>query len=176
MVGFFCRSKKSPFESPSAVACLLKTPAWNTYPLLVAPLFAGEKERDVIFPKGRWFDFYSGAAIETTGGRLRVRRSDQRIPLFVRDGGQNATTPTRLHAPGPDETLPLEIRVYGRSDSTRSFYDDDGESFAYERGEFSWLRSRVSFHKEELQPITATNGARAFGYEPITHRAMTRPE
>lgn len=28
--------------------------------LLVAPLFEGEKERKVILPKGKWYDFYTG--------------------------------------------------------------------------------------------------------------------
>lgn len=28
--------------------------------LLVAPLFAGETERKVILPQGRWYDFYTG--------------------------------------------------------------------------------------------------------------------
>ena len=28
--------------------------------LLVAPLFAGEKERKVVLPQGKWFDFYTG--------------------------------------------------------------------------------------------------------------------
>jgi hypothetical protein len=26
--------------------------------LLVAPLFAGQKERTVVLPKGKWYDFY----------------------------------------------------------------------------------------------------------------------
>ena len=43
--------------------------------LLVAPLFAGEEERQVVLPQGKWYDFYTGKYV---GEGERRRRSHYR--------------------------------------------------------------------------------------------------
>jgi alpha-D-xyloside xylohydrolase len=96
--------------------------------LLVAPMFAGETERQVVLPPGGWCDFHSGEMVE--GGRvITVAPGLDRIPLFVRDGGI-----IPMLAEGGEG---LEVRHYGRADGRFMLYDDDGETFAYERGEYN---------------------------------------
>ena len=52
--------------------------------LLVAPLFEGEKERKVILPKGKWYDFYTGEfagegeIISVSPGLDKIPRSEER--------------------------------------------------------------------------------------------------
>ena len=41
----------------------------------------------------------------------------------------------------------LIIRVYGTKEATYQLYDDDGESFDYEKGAFSWREIRVTTGK-----------------------------
>jgi alpha-D-xyloside xylohydrolase len=57
----------------------------------------------------------------------------------VRDG---ATIPLLrgewLHVPTATERPELELRHYGEAPGTFNLYDDDGITFAYERGEYSW--------------------------------------
>ena len=62
------------------------------------------------------------------------------IPLFVKDGGLVPMIEGRQWAPGPEEVLALEVRHYGQRAGTTSVYDDDGVTFDYERGEYSWTR------------------------------------
>ncbi len=104
--------------------------------ILVAPMFAGQESRKVILPAGKWFDFYTG---ELAGENeiIEVSPGLTKIPLFVKDGGIIPLIPARLHAPGTDEKIPLEIRVYGKAKGNFVLYDDDGESFNYEKGEYS---------------------------------------
>lgn len=49
-----------------------------------------------------------------------------------------------LHAPKTGQKMNLEIRHYGKSDGTYYLYDDDGETFGYEKGEYSWREIKVT--------------------------------
>ncbi len=40
--------------------------------------------------------------------------------------------------PAPTRSLALEVRHYGDQPGTLVLYDDDGETFDYERGERTW--------------------------------------
>ncbi|WP_338868553.1 TIM-barrel domain-containing protein [Spirosoma sp. SC4-14] len=111
--------------------------------LLVAPLFAGQKSRTVTLPTGNWYDFYTGELVGN-GQQITVTPGLDRIPVFVKDGGLIPLMPARLHAPKPGEVVPIEIRYYGSKPGTYRLYDDDGETFNYEKGQYSFRTIRVS--------------------------------
>jgi alpha-glucosidase (family GH31 glycosyl hydrolase) len=145
--------------------------------LLVAPLAPTAKSRRVLLPPGRWYDFYTGrlAGADQT---IEVTPALAEIPLFVRDG---ALIPLLAgewqHVPAAGETAPLEIRHYGEAPGRGRVYDDDGETFAYERGEFSWTRLAA-----ERGPDGAWRGraepeqaVRRWSYGAVTWRFLTAP-
>lgn len=103
--------------------------------LLVAPMFAGETKRQVILPKGKWYDFYTGK-YAGDGTVIEVSPGLDKIPLFVKDGGIIPMLPEALHTPGPDDQLALEVRHYGESENTYTLYDDDGETYDYQKGQY----------------------------------------
>jgi len=111
--------------------------------IMVAPLFAGEKGRDVVIPAGRWYDFYTGRLVgENTVITASGRQTD--IPLFVRDGGiVPMLAEAHNRAPVGGEIIDLEVRHYGEKESVFQLYDDDGESVACEQGQFCWLQLTV---------------------------------
>jgi len=104
--------------------------------ILVAPLFTGQKSREVILPKGKWYDFYSGKYV---GEKeiIHVEAKLEEIPLFVKDGGIIPMIQPRLQAPKRGEKLALEVHHYGESEGRFLLYDDDGETFDYENGDYS---------------------------------------
>jgi alpha-glucosidase (family GH31 glycosyl hydrolase) len=111
--------------------------------LLVAPMFAGDTARTVILPAGRWYDFYTGALVGS-GETITVRPGLARIPLFVRDGGIiPLLADERRQVPAVNEQVDLEVRHYGEADGRFELYDDDGTTFAYERGDLSWTTLTV---------------------------------
>lgn len=110
--------------------------------LLVAPVFAGETERNVVLPKGNWYDFYTGE-FAGNGEVIKVKPGLDRIPVFVKDGGIVPMMPPLLHAPGKGEKVDLEIRHYGQNPGSYTLYDDDGETFDYEKGMYTWRQIRV---------------------------------
>lgn len=110
--------------------------------LLVAPLFAGQTSRKVILPKGRWYDFYTGA-FAGDGEVITVTPGLDKIPVYVKDGGVIPMMPPLLHAPKAGEKVDLEIRVYGERPGSYRLYDDDGETFDYEKGSYDWRSIRI---------------------------------
>lgn len=111
--------------------------------LLVAPLFAGETSREVYLPEGIWYGFESGERI--VGGKtIKVEAGIEEIPVFVRDGAIIPMMPVRSHAPKSGEQVPLHIYHFGTEPGTYSLFDDDGETYAYERGEYAWRTIEVS--------------------------------
>jgi alpha-glucosidase (family GH31 glycosyl hydrolase) len=110
--------------------------------LLVAPIAPGAKTRKVVLPPGKWFDFQTGRLVgehET----IEITPALSETPVFVKDGALIPMIGDRLFAPAPDETLPLDVRHYGEKPGTFLVYDDDGETFDYERGERTWTRLSV---------------------------------
>ncbi|HEX9958118.1 MAG TPA: TIM-barrel domain-containing protein, partial [Fibrella sp.] len=96
--------------------------------LLVAPLFAGQKSRTILLPKGNWYDFYTGELVGN-GQQITASPGLDRIPVYVKDGGIVPMMPARLQAPKAGETVPIEVRYYGTKPGLYRLYDDDGETF-----------------------------------------------
>jgi alpha-D-xyloside xylohydrolase len=135
--------------------------------LLVAPLFTGQKERKVILPAGRWYDFYTGSPVGE--GTITASPGLDKIPLYVRDGGIIPMIPPIRQTSEWTSDLPLEIRVYGKASGKFNLYNDDGTSFDFEKGSWSaQILSAVS-GKGELQE----NGSAQFAYRHVTWKLMT---
>jgi len=134
--------------------------------ILVAPMFAGEESREVILPAGRWYDFYSG---ELAGEEevIVITPGLDLIPLFVKDG---AIVPMlkgdRMRMPVPGEVLPLEIRHYGEKGGSIRLYDDDGSSFNYEQGEYSWTELKVEVEGKKKVPGIGIDKKEFYHYLP----------
>ena len=107
--------------------------------LLIAPLFTGETSRKVILPIGKWYDFYTG---ELAGESevISVTPGLAHIPVFVRDGG---IIPMAVNNTIAEGKFDLVIRYYGQKEASYNLYDDDGKTFDYEKGDFSWRTIKV---------------------------------
>lgn len=111
--------------------------------LLVAPMFAGEESRKVVLPKGKWYDFYTGKLVG--GGEvISVEPGLEQIPLFVRDGGIIPMIAKVRHGAKWTEDTALELRVYGTANGSYQVYNDDGNTFNYEHGDYSLLKLEVN--------------------------------
>ncbi|MBP7373174.1 MAG: DUF5110 domain-containing protein [Opitutaceae bacterium] len=120
--------------------------------LLVAPVLEpGVAEWPVYLPKnpGGWYDFWTGEHAD--GGRtLQVAAPLERVPLFVRAGSILPLGSVVQHT-AEQTAAPLELRIYPGADATFTLYDDDGETYAYERGEratceLSWDDATRTLH------------------------------
>jgi alpha-glucosidase len=101
---------------------------------LVAPkLREGPDPVHVTLPAGDWFDFWSGKPLK--GGReLEVNATLDVLPLYVRAGSIIPEQPLIQHV-GETPQGPLRLHIFPGAGCHGSIYADDGESFAYKRGE-----------------------------------------
>ncbi|MBN1396149.1 MAG: glycoside hydrolase family 31 protein [Pirellulales bacterium] len=109
--------------------------------LMVAPLFAGEKQRTVYLPKGDWYDFWTGE--KHVGGRkIEVSKPVDQIPVFVK-GGTLLPLAKPVEYVSLDTCFDIEVRVFGSAPKSFVLYEDDGTTFDFEKGrqnlwELSW--------------------------------------
>ncbi len=112
--------------------------------LLVAPILAGEKSRNVRLPKGKWYDYKTGALVGY-GQTITVSPTLADIPLFVREGRAIPTAqnpaPNLAHV---SPTASYLLRCYGHGPWQGALYEDRGDGYGYETGEFGLFDLKVS--------------------------------
>jgi alpha-D-xyloside xylohydrolase len=100
--------------------------------LLVAPMFTGERTRKVRLPRGKWYKYETG---EYFGSNETISISPKlsEIPLYARGGTLIQTKPqaTRATLSGP-----IQLRCFGDKPYKGVSYEDDGTSFAFEKGDY----------------------------------------
>lgn len=141
--------------------------------LLVAPLFTGEKQRQVILPQGKWYDFYTGELVGE-GEVITVAPGLAKIPVFVKDGGIVPLWPaiTKIKS----EKLPLEVRHYGNKPASYALYDDDGETYNYENGDCTRIQLTVDVkdNKEKIGNVLIPEGSKVWSFSDYNFRFMTK--
>ena len=141
--------------------------------LLIAPLFAGETERKVVLPQGKWYDFYTGE-FAGEGDVITVAPGLSKIPVYVKEGGIIPLWPAISKM--KDEKLPLEIRCYGNASSQYSLYDDDGKTYDYEKGEYSRiiLKTEVNEKGEKTGKAILPENGKIWSFSEYNFRFMTQ--
>jgi len=104
--------------------------------LMVCPVLEpGAVSRDVYLPNGSdWFDFYTGEKFNCSQ-TISVDAPLNKVPLFVPAGTIIPTGPVRQHAfdlPGAETVL----LVFPGKDGSFVLYEDEGDGYGYECGEF----------------------------------------
>ena len=101
--------------------------------MLVAPLFAGEPGRKVIFPSGTWHDFWSGEKVQDN--EISLSSSFAQIPVFVKSGSIIALADVGPHA-GSKESSQLSAKIYGDGSLPATLVDGRN------RGRLEWARGK----------------------------------
>ena len=110
--------------------------------LLVAPVIEkGAQVRTVYLPgKLPWYDFWTGNPINP-GQTIAAKAGLDTIPLFAQGGTILPLGPAVQYA---DErsSEPMEIRVYPGADGRFELYDDEGDGYGYQRGQYATIELR----------------------------------
>lgn len=131
--------------------------------ILVAPLFAGEEEREVYLPPGVWYGFESGERWD--GGQvIRVKPGLERIPLFVKEGAVIPMVPAADYVISGGNEAELTIVHFGNKPGSFRLYEDDGESFAYEQGQYQWREISVSSSSDGAWQGVIEGSDKAYSY------------
>ncbi|WP_198439730.1 TIM-barrel domain-containing protein [Pareuzebyella sediminis] len=139
--------------------------------ILVAPVFTGQKERQIILPEGNWYDFYSGE-FRGNGETITIKTTLEKIPLLVKDG---AIIPMLATIEiNKEEKPPILVRHYGTKENTFTLYNDDGISYDYENGAFTLRELSVANKNNgKLKGTSKIIKKGQFDYGKITWEFMT---
>ncbi len=132
----------------------------------------------VALPAVGWYDYWTGGRLDLESDRkaidnskvtqpeVHIHRSLDTLPVFVRSGAIIPEQPL-VQSTGETPQGPLTLRVYPPAgpdkDCDGSLYLDDGESYAYQKGEFL----RVEFScKPSAQGLMVTIAPRKGSFAP----------
>ena len=136
--------------------------------LMVCPITKRQDKRlnlssvDVWLPEGRWTDIFNGRIYQ--GGRwAKMYRDLDSIPVLAKEG---AIVPMYKNDRTNDLSLdqPLEIHVW-RGNGTYELYDDDGETKAYQNGEYA-LTKFVLEESENSVKLTIIPPSKPLAFMP----------
>ena len=116
----------------------------------------GATSRSVYLPAGTWYDFWTGSTT-AGGGTSTVTAPLSQIPLFVPAGSILPMGPNIQYA--TQSADPLEIRVYKGQNGSFTLYEDAGDTYDYENGQYAQIPFSWNDSTRQL-----TIGARAGSY------------
>lgn len=101
--------------------------------------FSTIKSKELYLPKGTdWYDFWTGE--KYTGGQIVKKETPIDImPLYVKSGTILPIGPKVQYATEKKWDA-LEIRIYPGADGNFILYEDEGDSYNYEKGKYSTIK------------------------------------
>ena len=136
--------------------------------LLVNPVYEpSATTRHLYLPIGSWYNFWTGDSL--AGGRFVDAAAPLReMPIFVKSGTILPLGPAVLYA-GRTPGDPIELRIYRGADADFTLYEDDGETYGYEKGAYA----TIPIHWDDSQG-TVSIGARRGTFPGLEARLVFR--
>ena len=131
---------------------------------VVAPAENGTATRRVYLPQGcDWYDFHTG--VRYAGGQwIEIQAGLKDIPLFVRSGAMIPMAPDAQNA-AESSIREVTLNIYTGADAAFPLYNDAGDGYGYERGEYL----RTFYHwNDASETLTQTRkGNESFAYPAV---------
>ena len=103
--------------------------------------FSVGKTAEKYLPEGAaWYDFWTEQKHQG-GQNILLDTSLDRVPMFVRAGSILPMAPVMQYA-GEHQWDNLDIIVYPGADASFTLYEDEGDNYNYEKGEYSTITFR----------------------------------
>ncbi|SHN26470.1 TIM-barrel domain-containing protein [Gracilibacillus kekensis] len=96
------------------------------------------KKRSVYLPAGtEWYNFWTNQRLQ--GGQTIEADADlETMPLYVRSGSIVPIGPA-IQYTSEETNAPLEIHIYRGEDGSFLLYDDEGDTYNYEKGDYATI-------------------------------------
>jgi alpha-glucosidase len=129
---------------------------------LVAPVITEKVDaEDIHLPPGDWYDFWT-AEKHSSKEQISLHPALAETPLYVRAGAIIPMQPV-VQSTNEKPDGPLELRVYPGNDCRGVLYEDDGLTFAYQKGKLL----RVNFTCQvSAGSLTVTSSVEKSAYQP----------
>lgn len=140
--------------------------------LLVSPVVGhNQRVKNLYLPPGTWTNFFTGKVYR--GNRVITLKLDYKtfadIPLFVRQGAIIPTQPLMQYI-GQHPVTQLTVEVFpARKASHFDYYDDNGETYAYQHGDYFLQRLGT---QARAGTVLLTVGSVRGTYKPALRRYL----
>jgi alpha-glucosidase len=122
---------------------------------MVAPFESTKEFGKVYFPAGMWYDLYNDG-VQAGNQEKIIQLAINKLPVYVKGGSiipQQSLIQSTSQKPGDT----LTVHVYkGEVSNSFVYYEDDGKSYAYEKGvfykrqiSFDPVKKEIVFHQTE---------------------------
>lgn len=142
----------------SILVCPVTTPMY--YDTNSKVLEGTDKTREIYLPKGTdWYDFWTNKRYR--GGQSMMAEAPiEKLPVYIKAG---AIIPTAEDLNYADEVKDktIKVLVYLGADGEFTLYDDDGDNYSYEEGQYVFIRL-VWKDKERVFEIENAEGLYPF--------------
>ena len=110
--------------------------------IMVSPVTAqGARTRTVYLPgRAKWYDFWTGQT-EAAGQSIDAPAPLDTTPLYVPAGSVLPLGPKILYV-GEKPPDPIELRIYRGANGAFDLYEDEGDSYHYEKGVYAVIPIR----------------------------------
>jgi alpha-D-xyloside xylohydrolase len=109
----------------------------------------GIGKRSVYLPKStQWFDFWTGQTFDG-GQTIEAPATVETIPLYIKAGSVIPMGPFLQYATEKPAD-PLEIRIYPGADGSFILYEDENDTYNYEKGAFSTISFKWDDAKRQV--------------------------
>jgi alpha-D-xyloside xylohydrolase len=100
---------------------------------------AGATSQSVYLPAGGepWYNFWTGQT-SPSGQRVEAAAPNETLPLFIRPGSILPMGPF-LQYSSEKPADPIELRIYAGANGNFTLYEDEGDSYRYEKGAFATI-------------------------------------
>jgi alpha-D-xyloside xylohydrolase len=106
--------------------------------ILVNPVTEpGATSRHLYLPSAKWYDFWTGSAV-AGGVAVDADAPLARMPLYVRAGSIVPMGPELQYSNEKPED-PIELRVYAGANGSFTLYEDENDSYDYEKGAYATI-------------------------------------
>ena len=121
--------------------------------LLVSPVVdQGQTTKDIYLPQGTWIDYFKGTVYsgnQTIHYAVNSKAWDD-IPLFIKKGAIIPTEPVMDYV-GQKTVDTMTVDVFpDEKQTTLQYYDDDGKTYNYEKGQYFIQRLAVQKQGEKI--------------------------
>lgn len=123
--------------------------------LFVAPVTTEMVDaEEVQLPPGDWYDYWTAQKLSSKV-KITLHPALEEMPLYVRAGAIIPTQPL-VQNTGEIPAGPLQLRVYAGDSCHGSLYEDDGHTFAYQRGELLRVNYSCQASSASITVMSAT--------------------
>jgi alpha-glucosidase len=168
--------------------------------LIAAPAFPGELDRyQVEFPSQDWYDYWTGEKVsqpatidahtgptETAANQVQLKTTIQpaldTLPVFARGGSILPIAPL-VESTGETPQGQLTLRVYVGEDCGGTLYQDDGQTYSFQQGQFLRMKFdcqvasdgfhlRISPHEGSYSAWWMSLRVEVYGWKPQRNSAL----